>query len=475
MKKWRDPRPEQLFLELTRALVRGSADEAERIARQTDFSRFVWLAAGERLAGFLYGAIRRSGISSSFPEATVARLRSSYVRQWADNQCRLREAARLSRSLRETAPDLVFLKGPILADRLYGDLGMRAIVDVDLLVRWRDVGRVEAVLFADGYRRRSKQTIFRGLAHVFAHDFAYEREGFAVEVHWALQRHPGLKLDHDAVRGRATMFEVEGLTLRAAATTDELVLQILSAFTDLQLGEAKLRTFVDQYALLAALGERFDWSGFLAARAAEGLGGITIGMLALLFDLFDCREDFPSLAALVAERRPNLGVLRRADGLAALRTSPRIMRQRIEWLKLCDSSLPLALLWWALSLPTRLTVHRRRPARAAAIVQPTALEPPPRGVADESRIPARVTIPAAVRFLELEEDGVLLDLRNDRSYGLDDVGARMWRLLIEHHEVEAAVKALGKEYPEVSEATLRDDLVELIRRVADAGLVSTEP
>jgi hypothetical protein len=90
-----------------------------------------------------------------------------------------------------------------------------------------------------------------------------------------------------------------------------------------------------------------------------------------------------------------------------------------------------------------------------------------------SLLPARVTIPESVLFQELEGESVLLNLADDRYYGLDDVGTRMWQLLAEDGEVATVVKRLQAEYGgEVDEATLRRDLGALIERLAGAGLVT---
>ena len=88
-------------------------------------------------------------------------------------------------------------------------------------------------------------------------------------------------------------------------------------------------------------------------------------------------------------------------------------------------------------------------------------------------LPTRVTIPDTVLFQELAGEAVLLNLENDRYYGLDDVGTRMWRLLAEHGETSAVVQHLLNEYAgEVDQTTLERDLSELIEKLAHAGLIT---
>ena len=89
-------------------------------------------------------------------------------------------------------------------------------------------------------------------------------------------------------------------------------------------------------------------------------------------------------------------------------------------------------------------------------------------------LPTRITLSPEVFFQELEGEAILLDLHNEYYYSLDDVGTRMWQLLVEHGDVATVVERLLAEY-DVDEATLRRDLAQLIAALADAGLVTVEP
>ncbi len=88
-------------------------------------------------------------------------------------------------------------------------------------------------------------------------------------------------------------------------------------------------------------------------------------------------------------------------------------------------------------------------------------------------LPHRVTMSPEVLFRDLDGEAVMLDLNTERYFGLDEVGARMWQLLAEHGHVETVVQLLLAEY-EVEEDRLRQDLANLIAKMADAGLIIVE-
>jgi len=58
----------------------------------------------------------------------------------------------------------------------------------------------------------------------------------------------------------------------------------------------------------------------------------------------------------------------------------------------------------------------------------------------------RVTVPERVLFRDLAGEAVLLDLESGRYFGLNATGTRMWSLLVQHHQVEAALLSLLEEF-----------------------------
>lgn len=70
----------------------------------------------------------------------------------------------------------------------------------------------------------------------------------------------------------------------------------------------------------------------------------------------------------------------------------------------------------------------------------------------------------------IEGESVLLNLKNESYYGLDEVGTRMWELLTTSESIQAAFEKLLDEY-EVDAETLRTDLEEMLDNLIDNGLV----
>ena len=75
-----------------------------------------------------------------------------------------------------------------------------------------------------------------------------------------------------------------------------------------------------------------------------------------------------------------------------------------------------------------------------------------------------------VLFQEVGGEAVLLKLASENYFGLDAVGTRIWILLNEDPGLKRAFDILSDEY-EVETEVLERDLLALVERMADAGLV----
>lgn len=82
----------------------------------------------------------------------------------------------------------------------------------------------------------------------------------------------------------------------------------------------------------------------------------------------------------------------------------------------------------------------------------------------------RLSVPADVLIQELDGESVLLNLKSERYFGLDEVGTRMWALLTGSQSIQHAYDALLAEY-EVEPDVLRRDVLTLIDKLLAHGLV----
>lgn len=83
----------------------------------------------------------------------------------------------------------------------------------------------------------------------------------------------------------------------------------------------------------------------------------------------------------------------------------------------------------------------------------------------------RVSLPEDVLVRELDGESVILNLKSERYFGLDEVGTCMWQALSRSRFIQDAYEALLSEY-DVTPEQLRNDLYQLIEQLVENGLIN---
>ncbi len=85
----------------------------------------------------------------------------------------------------------------------------------------------------------------------------------------------------------------------------------------------------------------------------------------------------------------------------------------------------------------------------------------------------RVVVPSDTLINVIGDESVLLNLKNERYYGLDVMGTQMWQALIGSDSIRAAYEKLLSEY-DVSDEVLQNDLTDLLDKLLENGLVELQ-
>ena len=94
----------------------------------------------------------------------------------------------------------------------------------------------------------------------------------------------------------------------------------------------------------------------------------------------------------------------------------------------------------------------------------------------ETKVDARtqLVVPEDVLVRDLSGESVLLNLRTEAYFGLDEVGTDMWRALTRGCSVGAALKELTSLY-DITPDTLERDLFDLAGKLIDHALLEVHP
>jgi len=177
----------------------------------------------------------------------------------------LAELKRVLGHFRTVGVEAIALKGPVLAETLYGDLGLRPARDVDLLVKPADMPVCRRALASLGFESLNR----REERHAF-HDPPYFLKGpprLCLELHWGVSDERLVPLDIKAMWERAGYALVDGARVLTLSPEDNL---IFLAYHLTKHWDMPLRRLCDIGQLLEKYETSLNWSYIIQALPGTG-------------------------------------------------------------------------------------------------------------------------------------------------------------------------------------------------------------
>ena len=249
--------------------------------RAADWEGLVTEACGEGLGPWLHRTLRESGDLEALPPAAAVALRAHARAVVARNLLLSDELVDVLRACRRHDVPCVPVRGPALAEDLYGDIAARPAGDLDLLVGRGDLPGVRRALTELGFRELEHR---RGFATAFSYalTFVKPRHGWVVvEPHWSLAYPPFV--DDVPVESvwadcrPARVLGVESLRLSPEALLVHLGLHLLHPE-----GGPPLLWAWELDRLVRREGDALDWRRVLAIAARPGPAWLLARALALV-------------------------------------------------------------------------------------------------------------------------------------------------------------------------------------------------
>ncbi len=245
------------------ALLSGRAAAAETFD-ETDWQHIVELAQKQNVAPMLCARLKERGITPT--PAAAQQLRDIYLASVARNTWLLYEVGNIFRALRAADIPVIPLKGACLAEAVYGNLAMRPMGDVDLLVKPADLAKALAVLRTLGYAAAHPFEI-ESVRHLSQHmPPLSKRGGVTLELHWTIVN-PRNNVHFDdndlgQVWSRATSVKIDGVPVLMLSPMDLLLHLCLHASVQHRFDGIGLRGFWDMALVIHRYGHEIDWEHF---------------------------------------------------------------------------------------------------------------------------------------------------------------------------------------------------------------------
>ncbi|MFL6299148.1 MAG: nucleotidyltransferase family protein [Terriglobales bacterium] len=220
------------------------------------------------------------------PEQQMKQLEQNNARTVRQNLLLTSELLRAVSSLSEAGVEAVPLKGPALATRIYGDIGLRPFSDIDLLIRPEQIAAAEAVALKLGYEPEiSIPAAHRDRWLKQQCELTFRRAGVSrLEFHWDISHpHFALGTGVDDFWSRSRTVQIGDSKLSDLSEQDLLFTLIVHGTRH---GWSRLMWLVDLAELLGSL-PHINWKLSAANAEERGAARMIATALVLVRKVFD--------------------------------------------------------------------------------------------------------------------------------------------------------------------------------------------
>lgn len=234
-----------------------------------DWEGFLRKAARHGVSPMLYHRIIKKPPGIPIPEEVIRKLHEGYLVTSVRNMRLYHELGKALAFFRREDIQVIALKGTHLAEKVYGNISLRPMSDVDLLVRQDDILRVEKILLEMGY----VPTECNRLVTKDNYNFGYWSPGkkLYMEIHWKfLPCMDRFHVDMDGLWKRSGSVVIAGVEVSVLSPEDLIVHLCLHASK--HLFDDGLKPFVDITETILKHGEGIDWNRMRMNIAQSGTG-----------------------------------------------------------------------------------------------------------------------------------------------------------------------------------------------------------
>lgn len=165
--------------------------DLQELIRHADWDRFIELVRHHRVFPSLNNKLQKLK-AIGIPTFVSQLFQRDYYRNTLQMLTLSGEMEQIAKLFSDNGIRSLFLKGPVIAADLYGDVSLRTSCDLDLLIPMKDLERTESLLLSCGYEKDDYiVSVLNDWKWRHHHtSFMHPEKGIKVEVHWRLNPAP---------------------------------------------------------------------------------------------------------------------------------------------------------------------------------------------------------------------------------------------------------------------------------------------
>ncbi|HMK64595.1 MAG TPA: nucleotidyltransferase family protein [Thermodesulfobacteriota bacterium] len=225
-----------------------------------------------QISPLLYLRLRERASTLTVPDWVKKEFRLRYLQNAKRNMELYLELRKVLQGFCRKDIPVMALKGVYLAENIYGNIALRMMDDVDLLVKEKDLKKTEEVLVKLGYVPLLIPKQKSQIISPHHHHFIYRLDrGVSLEIHWGLiGSRFSLNVEMDGQWERAKPCLVGGVEIFCQCPEDLLLHLCLHLTRDL-FEQIKLKHLWDIFELIRLHGDEIHWDELVARSRVWGM------------------------------------------------------------------------------------------------------------------------------------------------------------------------------------------------------------
>jgi len=259
----------------------------------SDWDRLLELAACNGITPLVYKALKDLSPATGVPSDVLLKLREIYYESAGLNVLLYRQLTEILVTLLEAGIPVIVLKGACLAEMVYRNIALRPMMDIDLLVRRKDLIIANEKIMGLGYTPSVINTLWEKQHFHFV--FWPPNSGVTVELHWDIfrQKHSVKNMDIGEIWERSRQAVIGGVPASVLSPEDLLLYVCLHNYYHYRVSTG-IKGLCDILEIIRFYGNELDWEELQRRIRRWGVTGPVYFMLYLAVDLLGAavRDDF---------------------------------------------------------------------------------------------------------------------------------------------------------------------------------------
>jgi hypothetical protein len=272
----------------------------ELVRLPLDWEEILESASWHGVAPLLYHNLKGLYQSFAISQNAMDRLKKAYYENLARNMYFYAELSRILEAFGDKGINIIVLKGAALAGAVYGNMALRPMNDIDLLVKEEDIAYAEKVMSELGYLFQGERPLEWYRENHFHIPYVHPEKNVLVEVHWHIsgKYHPSQinVTDTDIIKRwweRAQYVEISGRRA-LVLSPDDLIFHLSLHFLKhrfMSQGRDLKSVFTSRWALIQLCdvfqtinhyGDKISWTGLELESKRCGVSSLIYSTLYLV-------------------------------------------------------------------------------------------------------------------------------------------------------------------------------------------------